>query len=47
MASTYLGYCIFILQMRNSWTYLSVLPQNHVPGPDVGKSSCRLQNCHA
>jgi len=29
MASTDFGYGVFILQIRNSWTYLSGLPQNH------------------
>jgi len=30
MASADFGYCVFILQLKNSWRYLSGLPQNHI-----------------
>jgi len=30
MASADFGYCVFILQIRNSRTYLSGLSQNHI-----------------
>jgi len=30
MASADFGYCVFILQIKNSWTHLSGLPQNHI-----------------
>jgi len=30
MASTNLGYCVFILQIKKLQTYLSGLPQNHI-----------------
>jgi len=30
MASADFGYCVFILQIWNSWTYSSGLPQNHI-----------------
>jgi len=44
MASADFSYCVFILRIKNLWTYLSGLPQNHISGATFCKSSCRLEN---
>ena len=47
MASADFGNCVFILQIKNSWKYLSGFPQNYILGSRVRKSGCRLENCCA
>ena len=47
-AGTYFGYCIF-LAANEKLTVVSVRApaKSHVPGPHIGKSGCRLENCSA
>jgi len=42
------GYCIFLAaNERFMDVFVMAPPKWHVLGPQVGKSRCRLENCHA
>jgi len=47
MASANFGYCVFILQIKNSLTLDRASTKAHIPGSYDRKRGCRLENCRA